>query len=196
MARGFVEQTDEQVMQSVQQGEVQELAILFQRHQRGLFRYFYHLSRDQAMSEDLVQDVFVRLLRSSGTYRAGGSFQSWLYQVARSAFIDQARKRKPEAPLVPETGSPVEPISPAAGPEQTVRVEQEADLVRAALDRLPADKRELLVMTRYQELTYSEIAEITNAEVATVKVRIHRAVEALRREYRRLSGERPGEVMA
>jgi RNA polymerase sigma-70 factor (ECF subfamily) len=191
-----VEQTDEQVMQLVQQGEVKELAVLFQRHQRALFRYFYHLSRDQAMSEDLVQDVFVRLLRSAGTYRAGGSFQSWLYQVARSAFIDQARKRKPEAPLVPEEGSSVEPVSLAAGPEQTVRIEQEADLVRAALDRLPADKRELLVMTRYQELTYSEIAEITNAEVATVKVRIHRAVEALRREYRRLSGERPGEVMA
>lgn len=190
-----MERSDEQVMLSVQQGEVKDLAVLFHRHQRGLFRYFFHMSRDQQLAEDLVQDVFIRMLRSAATYRPGGAFQAWMYQIARSAFIDQMRKKKPEAalPQFGEEGREMEPAFAGLGPDGHAQLEQEIDLVRKALDRLPADKKELLVMTRYQELSYSQIAEITNSEVATVKVRIHRALEALRREYKRISGE---EVLA
>lgn len=178
-------------MLAVQEGKVAELGSLFHRHQRALFRYFYHLSRDQQMSEDLVQEVFIRLLRSAGTYRPGGSFQSWMYQIGRSAYIDLLRKKKPEAqlPQMGEEGREFEPASGERGPEELAQADQEVVLVRQALDKLPPEKRELLIMTRYQELSYSQIAEITNSEVATVKVRIHRALEALRREYRKLNGE-------
>jgi RNA polymerase sigma factor (sigma-70 family) len=183
-----MEQTDEIVMLAVQQGKKEQLGVLFQRHQRGLFRYFFHLTRHQSMSEDLVQESFVRILRSAATFRPGGSFPSWMYQVARSAYFDQMRKKvvHGEVPLFgPEDG--VGTPSDAAGPESIAVNEQEAALIRHALDRLSAEKRELLIMTRYQDLSYSEIAAITNCEVATVKVRIHRALDALRKEYRNLT---------
>ena len=92
--------SDNALMSAVTAGAVSKLAILFERHHRALYRYFISMTRDPQTSEDLVQDVFFRILRYRATYDPQQSFPAWMYQIARNAHIDQARKRRLE--IVPD----------------------------------------------------------------------------------------------
>ena len=85
---------DNALMEQVAAGQIGQLAILFERHHRALFRYFVSMHRDRQMAEDLVQDVFFRMLRYRGTYNAAQPFTAWMYQIARNAGVDQSRKRR------------------------------------------------------------------------------------------------------
>src|SRR5580692_10279932 len=76
---------------AVSAGELSKLAVLFERHHRGLFRYFVSLNRDRELSEDLVQDVFFRVLRYRASYDPSRAFTAWMYQIARRANLDRGR---------------------------------------------------------------------------------------------------------
>lgn len=167
-------------MTAVREGDVSQLGVLFERHSRSLFNFFLRLTNDRQASEDLVQDVFVRMLKSRTTYQPGTQFRTWMYQVARSAHIDRYRARPREQFSDPEALTGVsETPGPAAGLER----EQEAALVRQALAALPEDKREVLVLSRFQGLKYQEIGALLGCEEGAVKVRVFRAVRALRDIY-------------
>jgi RNA polymerase sigma-70 factor (ECF subfamily) len=128
----------------------------------------------------LVQNAFLRLLRSKHTYRQQGQFRAWIYQIARSAHADHYRKHRRERPLEDED---VHIPSALPDPSAELEADQRAELVRAALAKLPAEKREVLVLSRYQGLRYSEIATLLGCPESTVKVKVHRAVKALRAAY-------------
>jgi RNA polymerase sigma-70 factor (ECF subfamily) len=183
-----VNATDNALMAAVGAGEVQKLAVLFERHHRGLFRYFVSMNRNRELSEDLVQDVFFRMLRYRASYDAKQSFTAWMYQIARNASVDQAQKRKGEVIGIEEFTE--RRADPAAGPEQSAVLTQDLRLLRQALDRLPADKREILVLSRFQGMKYEELAGVLGCEVGTVKVRVYRAMRALEQAYLTISGEK------
>jgi RNA polymerase sigma factor (sigma-70 family) len=170
---------DEDLMLQVRNGEAEMLGVLFDRYQTPLFNFYAKLTQDRAVSEDLVQDVFLRILRYRQTYRPGTSFRTWMYQIARNARLDHVRKTKPEGPLASE---PIAP-SPSSDPAQQ---KQEALLLQRALMQLPEDKREILILNRFQELKYVEIARLMGCEVGAVKVRVHRALQQLREAFRQL----------
>ena len=178
-------------MGQVGNGDVAKMAVLFERHHRPLFRYFVSMNRNRELSEDLVQDVFFRMLRYRASYDPAQSFTAWMYQIARNASVDQAQKRKAEVIGIDEFDDRrAEPVSPAAGPEENASKNQDLALLRRALDRLPSEKRELLVLSRFQNLKYDEIATILECEVGTVKVRVFRAMRALEQAYFTLAEER------
>ena len=186
-----VDATDNQVMAQVGAGEVAKLAVLFERHHRPLFRYFLSMNRNRELSEDLVQDVFFRMLRYRASYDPQQSFTAWMYQIARNANVDQAQKRRGEVVGIEEfTERNREPASPAAGPEESAVRMQDIGLLKRALDRLPADKREILVLARFQGMKYEEIGAVLNCEVGAVKVRVYRAMRALEQIYFTLAGEK------
>jgi RNA polymerase sigma-70 factor (ECF subfamily) len=186
-----METPDNEVMAQVRDGDVGRLAVLFERHHRRLFHYFIRLSGNRDLSEDLVQDVFVRMLRYRQTYNDGHPFTAWMYQIARNAQIDHAQKRKAEVVPFEEAGKRVEEaVSEAPGAEERMLRGQDIGTLRRALAMLPFEKREVLVMSRYQNLKYEEIAGILGCEVATVKVRVYRAVRALGEIFGELRGER------
>src|ERR1700694_5717387 len=83
-------------MEEVRQGDLASLAILFERHHRPLFHFFIHVNGDRELSEDLVQDVFFRMLKYRKSYRPDRSFTAWMYQIARNTQIDSAHKRRNE----------------------------------------------------------------------------------------------------
>src|ERR1700749_1785646 len=85
--------TDNALMAQVGAGETGKLAVLFERHHRPLFRYFVAMNRNREISEDLVQDVFFRMLRYRASYDPAQSFTAWMYQIARNAGVDHMRKR-------------------------------------------------------------------------------------------------------
>jgi DNA-directed RNA polymerase specialized sigma24 family protein len=153
-------------MLQVRNGEVEMLGVLFDRYQKPLYNFYAKMTQDRAISEDLVQEVFLRILRYRQTFRPGTAFRTWMYQIARNTRLNQVRKTRPESPFVSE---------PVACPS-----------LSDALMHLPEDKRELLVLSRFQELKYDEIARLLGCEVGAVKVRVHRALQQLRQIFLQL----------
>jgi len=178
---------DHAVMLEVRDGDVTKLGLLFERYQAALFNFFLRLTGNRQTSEDLVQDVFFRMLKYRHTYQDGSDFTTWMYQIARNVRFDCFRKRKREVMLNEEEN---ERVSPGPGPGEKLEREQELVLLRGALARLPEEKREVLVLSRFQNLKYDQIAKILCSDVGTVKVRVYRAVRELGEIFFRLSGER------
>jgi RNA polymerase sigma factor (sigma-70 family) len=178
-------------MLKVRDGDVGMLSELFERHHRQVFNYLYRLAGSRPQAEDLVQDVFFRILKYRDTYRPRTSFVAWMYQVARNAYIDSRRKNRAEMAWNEEAPEAPEPPSRDQLPDEQIRHEQEARLVRRALAALPPEKREVLVLSRYQNLKYEQIGQILGCEVNTVKQRVFRAVKALSEKYEELAGGQP-----
>lgn len=186
--------TDEALMAAVREGDLRKLAILFERHHRRVYNFFVHMTGDRDRSEDLAQEVFFRMLRYRSGFDEKRPFAAWMYQIARNLNSDFGQKRKGELQLVTANGEdesmPNEPRSGEMGAEEALRKHQEVELLKRALARLPGDKREILVLSRFQNLKYEEIARILGCEIGAVKVRVYRAVRALGETYRELAGER------
>jgi len=172
-------------MEQVRDGQVAKLAILFERHHVMLYNFFLRLTGRQGPSEDLVQDVFVRILKYRGTYRSESKFTVWMYQIARNAHADFLRKLKPEVPLGEQFEEPAgaEPL-----PADRMDAEIDAALLRRALDRLPLRKREILLLSRYEDMKYKDIAELLGCSIETIKTSVHRAIRDLRKIYLELQG--------
>jgi len=167
----------------VRNGVVEMLGVLFDRYQSPLFNFYCKLTGDRSASEDLVQEVFYRILKYRKSYQSGMSFRSWMYQIARNARLDQARRQKPDAELEDESASSRMSAFTAG---DAVEHDQEVELLHRALMQLPEEKREVLVLSRFQNLKYEEIAQTIGVEVGAVKVRVHRALNELREIFRQL----------
>lgn len=179
---------DERVMLEVQKGRLEMLAVLFERHHVRLYNFFLRLCGDRSLSEDLVQEVFLRMLKYRLTFRQDSKFTPWMYRIGRNAHIDHVRARRPETPI--EEVWEQEP-SPAPGPERRLEDDQQVDLLARAMERLPLRKREVLLLSRFQELKYQEIAKMMACSVESVKVLVHRSLKELRRHYLDLQGGTP-----
>jgi RNA polymerase sigma factor (sigma-70 family) len=179
-------QTDSALMKQIQAGDTSQLAVLFERHHLPLFRYLMHLTRDRAFSEDLVQDVFFRVLKYARSYDSTFSFSVWLYRMAHNAYVDSLRRKRPEV-----NGDEMEAIrSPEPMPEELFTRKQDLQFLQQALEKLPEEKREVLVLSRFQNLRYEEISRILECEVGTVKVKVYRALKELRERFCELRGEK------
>jgi RNA polymerase sigma factor (sigma-70 family) len=177
--------TDESLMLSVRNGEVDHFGVLFERHHDRLFSFFYRMTADPPASEDLTQEVFVRMLKYRGSFGEDSEFRAWMYQIARNVRADHFRKR------VAETGLPVETRAHERPASVQFERDEELSVLQRALLALPEDKREILILSRYEEMKYEAIAALLQIEVGTVKVRVHRALRELRAVYLRMSGEEP-----
>ena len=178
---------DELVMRQVREGEISRLEVLFDRHHPGVLRYFQYLTQNRTLSEDLAQEVFFRVLKYRHTYQAEGNFRPWLYQIARNVHADQMGKQKPEVPIPEEARELRGAETP---PDREFQKKQETLLLRRALAAMPGEKREVLIMSRFLDLKYEEIAAVLKCEVGTVKVRVYRAMRDLSDRFFALSGER------
>jgi RNA polymerase sigma-70 factor (ECF subfamily) len=178
---------DELIMQQVREGDVGRLELLFDRHHRALFGYFLHLSGNRATSEDLVQEAFFRVLKYRHTYQPSLPFRAWIYQIARNVYMDHANRHKAEVALPEEA---VEIGDEGVLPDRQAQNREDAMLLRRALAALPREKREVLIMSRFQDLKYDEIASALRIEVGTVKVRVYRALRDLTERYFAMRGER------
>jgi RNA polymerase sigma-70 factor (ECF subfamily) len=172
-------------MQRVQGGETGELAVLFERYNVPLFQYLLHLTRNQAWSEDLVQEVFFRVLKYAASYDSSFPFKVWLYRTARNAYLDSVHKRRGETWSERLEAMP----SNEPAPDEVVLRKQDTAFLQEALNRLPEEKREVLVLSRFHNLRYEEIAQILKCEIGTVKVRVYRALKELREQFCELRGE-------
>ena len=180
--------TDETLMHAVRAGDVAKLGLLFERHHAPLFDFLARMTGNPAAAEDLVQDVFVRVLKYRTTWRDEGRFETWLYRIARNARVDYFKSRA----AYPETNSAeidaaLEHPSCEPLPSDTLARDREVARLQRALALLRDDKRELIVLARYQGMKLDAIADLLGVETGTVKVRLHRAVKELREIFLRLN---------
>ena len=172
-------------MLKVKSGQLDQLGLLFERYNRPLYGFFLRLTSDQEASEDLVQNVFVRIIKYRHTYKGDGKFSTWMYHMARNLFADHYRKEKrmgyKEDVKVTDRYFANEDHA-----ERTKIASEELDLLQSALSSLPIDKREILVMSKYQGMKYQDIAELLEITESAVKVRIFRALKELKLNYEKL----------
>jgi RNA polymerase sigma-70 factor (ECF subfamily) len=145
------------------------------------------MTGNRAASEDLVQDVFMRMLKYSRTFKDEMSFLPWMFRIARNACVDHLRRSA--ADRMPASHDPDELESNEPAHEETGTHDDRAELIRKALLALPAERREVLVLSRYEFKSYEEIARALGCSVGAVKVRAHRAIKQLREVYLELSRE-------
>lgn len=157
--------------------------------QARLVQFFYRLCWDRDRAEDLTQDLFLKLLRSQGSYRSEGKLSTYLFRMATNLWIDEYRARRPQRGLysldqVLLEGAAAE-VRPGVAPEPCGPVENAIDdeeraRLRQAVETLTEPHRLVLELAVYQELPYQEISEILAIPIGTIKSRMHNAVHALR----------------
>jgi RNA polymerase sigma factor (sigma-70 family) len=185
-----VEANDHELMLAVRTGDIARLGELFERHHRPLYGFFTRLTNQPSVSEDLVQVVFYRILKYRHTYRDEGNFSAWIYHLARKVAADHFRKHA----AAPAATDPTDLHEhPDAGPAPDTRAATADDLalLRTALARLPHEHREVLVLSRLQNLEHKEIARLLDTSAGAVKVRVHRALKELREVYFKIRRETP-----
>lgn len=180
---------DNDLMLEVKAGQLDKLGTLFDRHAKSLFGFFYRITGDKEVSQDLVQNVFFRMLKYRHTFTAEGKFITWMYHLARNVSADYFKKSK-KFSFSKNLDLWANKLSDPAIRDEDYGREQEIELLQQALDRLPADKREVLVLSRYQELKYQEIAKVLNCTEGNVKVKVHRAFQELKSIFMKLTQEK------
>lgn len=165
-------------MTKVQAGDLDKLGLLYQRYKKILFAYFYRQTCVAATSEDLVQNVFQRILVYRKQFRNEGKFTSWMYSIAHNVFIDHIRKQKRIEYSDELTKWDVQEDNNL---DENILINEKKQILEKAIKQLSQEQREALVMSRYQELKYREIAEILKVSEGTIKVRIFRAVNNLKK---------------
>jgi RNA polymerase sigma-70 factor (ECF subfamily) len=179
--------TDNALMLAAKEGDMDRFADLFERHHVKLWEFFYRMTGSRSDSDDLVQDVFLRMLKYRSTFHTESQFRAWMYGIARNARVDRIRKTPAESPLGPDSHSVA---GNGAAPLTLVERNEHYSMLDRALMALPDEKREVLVLARYQEMKYDEIGELLDIEVNTVKVRVHRAMNELREIFLKLSNRK------
>lgn len=179
---------DHQLMVAVAHGELASMSEIYEHRHRALFRFFFRLTGRQAASEDLVHEVFLRMIRYRHTYEGSGGFEAWMYRIARNALTDRSRKHRLESPA--DTGQLEQVASGRPTALDVLVKEQDLALLHRAMRALPDDKRELLVLSRFQGLSHEQIGRIVGCETGTVKVRVFRAMKAMGQIFCRLREEK------
>lgn len=167
--------TDAELVAGVLRGQSTAYEPLVNRHQRLLYRHARGMGLDHDTSLDLVQDAFVRAFTMLGDCRDPAHFRAWIFRVARNLCLDHLKNvRRSTVPL--SHVDDYESIAPSPGED-----ERDADrTLQEALRRLPVALREAFLLKHDAGYTYDEIASLTNASPSAVKMRVHRAREALR----------------
>jgi RNA polymerase sigma factor (sigma-70 family) len=169
-------------MLKVKGGDLDKMGLLFQRHHRPLYGFFFNMMRNRQASEDLMQNVFYRMLRSRHTFTGEGEFRTWMYHIARNVLKDHLKKSRHD-PVPVDVGKILEGVGSDARADERVEHQYEVRTLRDALARLSADSREVLVLARLQQLKNEEIARVLEISLGAVKVRIHRAFQQLKEIY-------------
>jgi RNA polymerase sigma factor (sigma-70 family) len=172
--------TDEAIMETVKSGNLQQATLLFERYNKRIYNFLARMTLDRALAEDLTQNVFLRIIKYRSSYREGARFQSWIYQIARNVFSDHYQTNKNRFSDFVD----VEKISDHMPDNEDSEQQNEKELLlHRSMARLTEDQREVLVLTRFQQMKYEEVAVLMDTTVANIKVKVHRALIRLREYY-------------
>lgn len=171
--------SDEDIMMAVKDGRTKELAILYEKHKHRFYNYFVKMTMDRELSQDLLQNLFVRILKYKHSYRASQPFLPWCYRMARNMAYDAFKNQAGANASLPieDVAAQLVDLSVSAA-----EIEKEK-LLMVAIAQLPESKRELIIWSKIEGQRYEAIAHIRDTTVGAIKVQVHRAMAALRKIY-------------
>ena len=187
-ANGGETSPDAQVMLRVKAGDQSAFDYLVQKYRRPLVSFMYRMARNSAAAEDLAQEVFLRVYRSRESYEASAKFTTWLYRIATNLAVNHARDTRHERPEVTvsldepdeDTGTTLElPDSHLTAEQAMVRRERML-AIRAKVEALPEQQRLAVIMHKYQQMDYKQIADVLKKSESATKSLLFRAYETLR----------------
>lgn len=173
---------DAALLRRYRRGDAAAFAQLYQRHRLGLFRFLLGLCGDHALAEEVFQETWLSLIRSTSEQREAVLFKTWLYQIGRNRLIDHWRKHGRHQGQQDEYDEQQHASNdPQPGPEQQLSLSRDQQRLQAALDDLPAEQREVFLLRAHGDLELAEIAALTQTPAETVKSRLRYAMQKLRR---------------
>lgn len=165
----------EQIIIGCKKGDEACFSQLVDIYAKRCFGYFYRLSGNREISEDLLSELFVKLVEKIGSYR-GGSFNGWLFTMASNLFHDHLRFKQRQTRLQDEQVRR-ERLKPKHNETDAA---DEIDELQAALDKLDDETRKLIMMRYYSQLSFKEIAKLRNEPIGTTLSKLHRGMKRLR----------------
>jgi len=177
--------SDEELMRRTQQGDRQAFALLYERYSSAVLSYLYRMLGNVEDVESIGQEVFLRAFRFAATYRYPQKFSTWLFTITRNLAINQGR-RKRRSPVKNATELNLEGIEMsgdarrvAAAASDEVEKQEEIARLLTALDDLPTDQKEVIVLGVFQDLSYAQMEEITGTKAVTLRSRMFHGLRKL-----------------
>jgi RNA polymerase sigma-70 factor (ECF subfamily) len=183
--------TDVQLMLDVKAGDEQSFELLLRKYRTPLVNFLYRMVRDTAVAEDLAQEVFLRVYRARQEYAPSAKFTTWMFRIATNLALNSVRDnrhRKMEISMDQSVDAADDEQRPLEVPDRAPSVEQElvarcrAELIMKAIHSLPEKQRAAVLLHKYQELDYDEIARVLECSESALKSLLFRAYESLRVE--------------
>jgi RNA polymerase sigma-70 factor (ECF subfamily) len=176
---------DAELMLRVKEGDGASFAVLLDKHRSSVIHFLYRMIQNQAVAEELAQEVFLRVYRSRATYEATAKFTTWLFRIATHLALNSLRDGKHERMqerLDDGTSDlPVRQLSDTRpSVEQSMVYQAKLAEVRRAIGMLPEKQRAAVLMHKYEEMEYTQIAKVLNCSESAVKSLLFRAYETLR----------------
>ncbi|WXH32599.1 RNA polymerase sigma-H factor [Myxococcus stipitatus] len=191
------ETSDERLMLAFQAGDARAFEALVRRHRTPVFNFILRFVGQRARAEDVLQETWLKVVRSAGEYQAKARFTTWVYTIARNLCVDSARKESYrqaaslESPVKGENGEEGRALADAlpdsgASPERGAYNARLRPLLERALSALPEEQREVFILREYSGIPFKDIAEVTGVSENTVKSRMRYALDGLRRRLAEL----------
>lgn len=168
------ERPDEELMAEVALGNLDTASVLFERHHVHVYNFLYKMSRDKMLSEDITQEVFYKLIKYRSSYN-NGKFVSWMFTIARNSLTSHYKRSKGKNNSLDLLENKLT--------EDTADKNEDYSHLQKALNKLNPADRELLILNRFQEIKYKELAEIMDSTTGAVKTKVSRALKKLKLIY-------------
>jgi len=183
---------DADIMLRVKAGDESAFEFLVQKYRRAMIGFMYRMSHNAASAEDLAQEVFLRVYRSRASYEASAKFTTWLYRIATNLAVNYARDTRNERPEKTasldapdeETGTTMDVADSSLTAEQAIMRRERMSAIRAKVQALPERQRTAVVMHKYQQMDYRQIAEVLKLSESATKSLLFRAYETLREQLK------------
>lgn len=178
--------SDVQLMLDVKAGDDASFNVLLRKYRTPLVNFLYRMVRDTATAEDLAQEVFLRVYRARKEYSPSAKFTTWLFRIATNLALNSIRDNRRRTLEVPIDAPVEEDEAPRELPAREMRIDEHlverdrTELIRRAVAALPEKQRVAVLLHKYEEMDYSEIAKILNCSESALKSLLFRAYETLR----------------
>jgi RNA polymerase sigma-70 factor, ECF subfamily len=180
--------TDAQIMLRVKAGDESAFEYLVQKYRRPMLSFMYRMAHNTAVAEDLAQEVFLRVYRSRETYEASAKFTTWLYRIASNLAVNHARDTRHERPENTvsldepdqESGLTMDVPDDSLTAEESIVRRERLAAIRQRVQALPERQRIAVVMHKYQQMDYRQIADVLKLSESAIKSLLFRAYETLR----------------
>jgi RNA polymerase sigma-70 factor (ECF subfamily) len=184
--------SDAEIMLRVKTGDQPAFEYLVQKYRRPMISFMYRMARNTAAAEDLAQEVFLRVYRSRENYEASAKFTTWLYRIATNLAVNHARDTRHERPEVTvsldepdeETGTTLELPDGSLTAEQAMVRRERMLAIRRTVEALPEQQKMAVIMHKYQQMDYKQIAEVLKKSESATKSLLFRAYETLREQLK------------